>query len=72
MIAEREAQGKSYSPRYCKTGVFQRRLKALLPVFCAFLFSLYLFLNRAIGEADSPLTMQTMHKGESIRGVVVY
>ncbi|EJJ25040.1 DMT family transporter [Rhizobium sp. CF142] len=35
-------------------------LKALLPVFCAFLFSLYLFLNRAIGEADSPLTMQTM------------
>ncbi|RUV24450.1 EamA/RhaT family transporter, partial [Mesorhizobium sp. M1A.T.Ca.IN.004.03.1.1] len=22
--------------------------------------SLYLFLNRAIGEADSPLTMQTM------------
>jgi drug/metabolite transporter (DMT)-like permease len=35
-------------------------LKALLPVFCAFLFSLYLFLNRAIGNADSPLTMQTM------------
>ncbi|MBB3657119.1 drug/metabolite transporter (DMT)-like permease [Rhizobium sp. BK650] len=35
-------------------------LKALLPVFCAFLFSLYLFLNRAIGVADSPLTMQTM------------
>lgn len=35
-------------------------LKALLPVFCAFLFSLYLFLNRAIGAADSPLTMQTM------------
>lgn len=35
-------------------------LKALLPVCCAFLFSLYLFLNRAIGEADSPLTMQTM------------
>jgi drug/metabolite transporter (DMT)-like permease len=35
-------------------------LKALLPVACAFLFSLYLFLNRAIGEADSPLTMQTM------------
>jgi drug/metabolite transporter (DMT)-like permease len=35
-------------------------LKALLPVFCAFLFSLYLFLNRAIGEADSPLTMQTV------------
>ena len=35
-------------------------LKALLPVFCAFLYSLYLFLNRAIGEADSPPTMQTM------------
>lgn len=35
-------------------------LKALLPVFCAFLFSLYLFMNRAIGMADSPLTMQTM------------
>jgi len=35
-------------------------LKALLPVLCAFLYSLYLFLNRAIGEADSPLTMQTM------------
>lgn len=33
---------------------------ALLPVACAFLFSLYLFLNRAIGEADSPLTMQTV------------
>ncbi|WP_007758261.1 DMT family transporter [Rhizobium sp. CF080] len=33
---------------------------ALLPVACAFLFSLYLFLNRAIGEADSPLVMQTM------------
>ncbi|WP_455873172.1 DMT family transporter [Rhizobium yanglingense] len=35
-------------------------MKALLPVLCAFLFSLYLFLNRAIGEADSPLTMQTL------------
>jgi drug/metabolite transporter (DMT)-like permease len=35
-------------------------LKALLPVACAFLFSLYLFMNRAIGMADSPLTMQTM------------
>ena len=35
-------------------------LTALLPVACAFLFSLYLFLNRAIGEADSPLTMQTL------------
>ena len=34
--------------------------KALLPVACAFLFALYLFMNRAIGEADSPLTMQTM------------
>lgn len=34
-------------------------LKALLPVACAFLFALYMFLNRAIGEADSPMTMQT-------------
>ncbi|MFM2280754.1 MAG: hypothetical protein RLZZ444_2985 [Pseudomonadota bacterium] len=34
--------------------------KALLPVACAFLFALYLFLNRAIGEADPPLTMQTL------------
>lgn len=33
---------------------------ALLPVACAFLFALYMFLNRAIGEADSPMTMQTM------------
>lgn len=33
---------------------------ALLPVGCAFLFALYMFLNRALGEADSPLTMQTM------------
>jgi drug/metabolite transporter (DMT)-like permease len=35
-------------------------MTALLPVFCAFLFALYLFMNRAIGDADSPLTMQTM------------
>ncbi|WP_137156049.1 DMT family transporter [Rhizobium sp. FKL33] len=35
-------------------------LTALLPVACAFLFALYLFLNRAIGEADPPLTMQTL------------
>lgn len=33
---------------------------ALLPVACAFLFALYMFLNRAIGLADSPMTMQTM------------
>ncbi|MCK8778722.1 DMT family transporter [Rhizobium sp. NTR19] len=33
---------------------------ALLPVVCAFLFTLYLFLNRAIGDGDSPLVMQTM------------
>lgn len=33
---------------------------ALLPIACAFLFTLYLFLNRAIGDADSPLVMQTM------------
>jgi drug/metabolite transporter (DMT)-like permease len=35
-------------------------LKALLPVACAFLFALYLFMNRAIGDADPPLTMQTI------------
>ncbi len=33
---------------------------SLLPVACAFLFTLYLFLNRAMGDADSPLVMQTM------------
>lgn len=33
---------------------------SLLPVACAFLFTLYLFLNRALGDADSPLTMQMM------------
>lgn len=35
-------------------------LTSLLPVLCALLFALYLFMNRAIGEADPPLTMQTM------------
>lgn len=35
-------------------------LTALLPVACAFLFTLYLFMNRALGEGDSPLVMQTM------------
>ncbi len=35
-------------------------LTSLLPVFCAFLFALYLFLNRAIGDGDPPLTMQTI------------
>lgn len=33
---------------------------ALLPVACAFLYSVYLFMNRAIGNADSPVTMQTV------------
>ena len=33
---------------------------SLLPVACAFLYALYMFLNRAIGDADSPLTMQTV------------
>jgi len=33
---------------------------ALLPVACAFLYSIYLFMNRALGDADSPLTMQTV------------
>jgi drug/metabolite transporter (DMT)-like permease len=35
-------------------------LKALLPVVCAFVYAVYLFLNRAIGDADPPLTMQTI------------
>ncbi|WP_143530424.1 DMT family transporter [Rhizobium sp. RU36D] len=35
-------------------------LTSLLPIACAFLFALYMFLNRAIGDADSPMTMQTM------------
>ena len=35
-------------------------LTSLLPVACAFLYALYLFLNRAIGDADPPLTMQTI------------
>ncbi|MQY47396.1 EamA family transporter [Rhizobiales bacterium RZME27] len=35
-------------------------LTALLPVACAFLFTLYLFMNRALGEGDSPLVMQAM------------
>lgn len=35
-------------------------LTALLPVACAFLYALYMFLNRAIGDADTPMTMQTM------------
>jgi S-adenosylmethionine uptake transporter len=35
-------------------------LTSLLPVLCAFLFALYLFMNRAIGDADPPLAMQTM------------
>lgn len=35
-------------------------LTSLLPVACAFLFALYLFMNRAIGDADPPLTMQTV------------
>ncbi|APG90822.1 permease [Sinorhizobium americanum] len=34
-------------------------LTALLPMACAFLFACYLFLNRAVGSADSPLAMQT-------------
>ncbi len=34
--------------------------KSLLPVACAFVYSLYLFMNRAIGDSDSPMTMQTL------------
>lgn len=33
---------------------------SLLPVACAALFTLYLFLNRALGDSDTPLTMQMM------------
>ena len=33
---------------------------SLLPVACAALYAHYMFLNRAIGDADSPLTMQTV------------
>jgi drug/metabolite transporter (DMT)-like permease len=35
-------------------------LKSLMPVFCAFLFACYLLLNRVVGNADTPLTMQTI------------
>ncbi|MBP1851157.1 DMT family transporter [Rhizobium halophytocola] len=35
-------------------------LTALLPVGAAFLFAIYMFLNRALGDADTPMTMQTM------------
>lgn len=34
--------------------------KSLLPVACAFVYSVYLFMNRAIGVSDSPMTMQTL------------
>jgi drug/metabolite transporter (DMT)-like permease len=46
---------------------------SLLPVACAFLFTLYLFLNRALGEGDSPLTMQMMSGvgGTLFMGVVL-
>ena len=33
---------------------------SLLPIVCAFFFTLYLFLNRAVGEGDSPLMMQVL------------
>jgi drug/metabolite transporter (DMT)-like permease len=33
---------------------------SLLPLACAFLFAVYLFLNRFVGDADPPLTMQTL------------
>ncbi len=34
-------------------------LTSLLPVGCAFLFACYLLMNRALGNADTPLVMQT-------------
>jgi drug/metabolite transporter (DMT)-like permease len=47
---------------------------SLLPVACAFLFALYLFLNRAIGDADPSLTMQTISGvgGTLFMGVALY
>jgi drug/metabolite transporter (DMT)-like permease len=42
-------------PSYALFGI-----TSLLPVACAFFFTLYLFLNRAIGNADSPLMMQML------------
>lgn len=46
---------------------------SLLPIACAFLFTLYLFLNRALGDVDSPLTMQMMSGvgGTALMGVVL-
>ncbi|MDO1583750.1 DMT family transporter [Rhizobium oryzicola] len=46
---------------------------SLLPVACAALFTLYLFLNRALGEGDSPLTMQMMSGigGTALMGTVL-
>lgn len=48
-------------------------LTSLLPVLCAFLFAVYLFMNRAIGDADPPLTMQTVSGlgGTAFMGVVL-
>jgi drug/metabolite transporter (DMT)-like permease len=48
-------------------------LTSLLPVLCAFLFALYLFMNRAIGDADPPLAMQTVSGlgGTLFMGVVL-
>lgn len=49
-------------------------LTSLLPVLCAFLFAIYLFMNRAIGDADPPLTMQTVSGlgGTLFMGVVLF
>lgn len=35
-------------------------LTSLLPIGCAFLFACYLLMNRALGDADPPLVMQTI------------
>jgi drug/metabolite transporter (DMT)-like permease len=55
-------------PSYALFGV-----TSLLPVFCAFFFTLYLFLNRAVGEGDSPLTMQVLSGagGSLFMGIVL-
>lgn len=46
---------------------------SLLPVGCAFLFSIYLFMNRLLGDGDSPLVMQTMAgiSGTIFMGIVL-
>lgn len=46
---------------------------SVLPLGCAFLFSIYLFMNRLLGDGDSPLVMQTMSgiSGTVFMGIVL-